>query len=48
MTSAFFWENSISLCVASFCIPREQLELFVLSYSGKISVTKLIGEAVVG
>ena len=25
MTSAFSWQNSISLCPASFCIPRPNL-----------------------
>ena len=25
MTSAFSWQNSISLCLASFCIPRPNL-----------------------
>ena len=25
MTHAFFWQNSISLCPASFCIPRPNL-----------------------
>ena len=25
MTSAFFWQNSISLCPASFCTPRPNL-----------------------
>ena len=25
MTSAFFWQNSISLCPASFCTPRSNL-----------------------
>ena len=27
MTSAFSWQNSISLCPASFCIPRPNLPL---------------------
>ena len=25
MTSAFSWQNSVSLCPASFCIPRPNL-----------------------
>ena len=25
MTSAFSWQNSVSLCLASFCIPRPNL-----------------------
>ena len=25
MTSAFFWQNSVSLCPASFCAPRPNL-----------------------
>ena len=28
MTSAFSWQNSISLCPASFCIPRPNLPVF--------------------
>ena len=40
MTSAFSWQNSISLCPASFCIPRPNLPVtpgvsyFVLVYEG--------------
>ena len=29
MTSAFSWQNSISLCPASFCTPRPNLKVFL-------------------
>ena len=36
MTSAFSWQNSISLCLASFCTPRPNLPVnsrcFLTSY----------------
>ena len=31
MTSAFSWQNSISLCPASFCIPRPNLPNIILN-----------------
>ena len=33
MTNAFSWQNSISLCPASFCIPRPNLPDFLLFHS---------------
>ena len=33
MTSVFSWQNSVSLCLASFCTPRPNLPLIpVFSY----------------
>ena len=34
MTSAFSWQNSISLCPASFCIPRPNLPVTTCPRSG--------------
>ena len=28
MTSVFSWQNSVSLCPASFCTPRQNVPLF--------------------
>ena len=38
MTSAFFWQNSTSLCPASFCIPRTNLPVTVASGGDGIPV----------
>ena len=32
MTSAFFWQNSVSLCPASFCTPRPNLPVIPVSF----------------
>ena len=40
MTSAFSWQNSISLCPASFCTPRPNLPWF--SFLGVTQKTKIM------